>query len=180
MPVQSGGLLQWRDGIGGKGRATNVVYLDFCKASDMVQYHTLISKLEKYGLEGWTMWQINNCLDHCSQKVVVNSSMLKWRLLASDAQKGSVLGLVLFNVFINDRDRGIECTLSKFAHDTEQSGAVDTTERKDAKKEDIQIGYWEEIFSQSGGALEYLPTVPVDGALGSLIQEVATLTTAGG
>lgn len=39
-----------------KRKATHVTYLDFCKASDMAQYHTLISKLEKYGLEGWTMW----------------------------------------------------------------------------------------------------------------------------
>ncbi|GAB0179151.1 hypothetical protein GRJ2_000380400 [Grus japonensis] len=116
-----------------KGRATDVIYLELCKAFDTVPHNILVSKLEKHGLDGWATWWIRNWLDYHTQRVVVNSLMSRWRSVMSGVPQVPQM----FNIFVSDMNSGIECTLSKIANDTKLSGVVDTLEERDAVHKDL-------------------------------------------
>jgi len=100
------------------GYPVDVIYLDFQKAFDKVPHRRLIIKLEAHGIDGKILQWIENWLSNRKQRVVLNGQFSDWRDVLSGVPQGSVLGPLLFLIYINDIDESVGGRILKFADDT--------------------------------------------------------------
>ena len=97
---------------------TDVVLLDFSKAFDLVSHRNLAIKMDKYGIRGKTKTWIESFLDNRTQTVVVNGNRSTPTKVTSGVPQGTVLGPLLFLIYINNIGDNITSSLQLFADDS--------------------------------------------------------------
>jgi ribonucleases P/MRP protein subunit RPP40 len=85
-----------------KRKNIDVIYIDFSKAFDTVCHNKLLIKLRAYGIQGNLLGWIKSFLYNRSQKVKIDSAISNSNSVISGVPQGSVLGPLLFLIYIND------------------------------------------------------------------------------
>ena len=106
-------------------KAFDVIYTDFAKAFDSVAHQRLLVKLQNYGIGGDVLNWIRSFLCNRKQSVRVNQETSSWTKVLSGIPQGSVLGPLLFVIFINDMPDEVKFNMCKlFADDCKLYGEV--------------------------------------------------------
>ena len=123
-------VTKWVD----EGSPVDIIYLDFKKAFDKMPHQRLLLKLKAHGIGNSMINWIEKWLIDRRQRVVVDGEVSNWKSVLSGVPQGSVLGPILFLIYINDLDDDITSKVLKFADDTKVFRKI----KSDADRQHLQ------------------------------------------
>ena len=120
------------------------VFLDLSKAFDRVWHDGLMYKLKTLGICGNYYGLIHSFLSDRRQRVVLNGQSSKWSHIKARVPQGSILGPLLFLVYINDLPEGLTTSTKLFADGTSLFSVVHDSEASTAFLNDdlLKISRW--------------------------------------
>lgn len=109
-----------------QGKNVDIVYTDFSKAFDKVPHKKLITKLKSYGIIGQLLRWLESFLIGREQRVVLGNVSSDWESVTSGVPQGSVLGPILFVIFINNLLDNFSSFCLGYADDLKLMGLSET------------------------------------------------------
>ena len=133
-----------------KGHPVDLILLDFAKAFDKVSHEKLLLKLEAYGVENLLVKWIKGFLSNRKQRVVIGDNSSEWVDVTSSVPQGSVLGPLLFTIFINDLPENIKNQCKLYADDCKLIGIIEKEEDLEQIHLDIdKLQSWAKTWQMS-------------------------------
>ena len=127
------------------GHQTDIVVMDFAKAFDKVCHTRLLHKLQWYGIQGQPLGWIKSFLSDRTQRVVVEGVSSKENPVTSGVPQGSVLGPILFLIYINDLPECVKSEVRLFADDTILYRKIVSPQDSQTLQEDLdRLVKWEQ------------------------------------
>ena len=108
-----------------EGKEVRAVFCDISKAFDRVWHKGMVAKLKSIGISGNLLYWFENYLSHRKQRVVIEGKCSSTKIIPAGVPQGSVLGPMLFLIYINDIVNGIDSNIRLFADDTSLLTKVD-------------------------------------------------------
>ena len=128
-----------------EGFSLDVIYMDFMKAFDKVPHQRLLAKVKSYGIVGKVHGWIQDFLENRKQCVVVNGCTSSSTEVTSGIPQGSVLGPLLFVIYINDLPENVKSDVYMFADDTKIFRTIKTSEDNTKLQRDLEkLQTWSE------------------------------------
>ena len=115
----------------------DVLYLDYQKAFDCVPHQRLMKQVESFGISGPASRWLKAFLSNRKQKVRVNGCQSQWAPVLSGIPQGSILGPILFSLFVNDLPGEVQSLISMFADDTKIYIPLTSDNSADQLQEDL-------------------------------------------